>query len=170
MRINCDLVAMRIVKLILLTADCWRLTACSLCELKRRNMNIKTIKADLRQLKKTIHIIEALKRSQARYTDRIDTLSKFVQTPKIKEQIETTKKVMSLLKIEDYIKEANELEKKYISAINKLEPLEKTIIIESFLNGKPYWKIGNELGYEEETIRKKIAKILRKIASCLTSG
>ena len=128
-------------------------------------MNIKTIKNDLKQLKKTIHIIEALTQSKERYLKRIETLSSFIQTDKIKEQIETTKKVMSLLKIEDYIKEANELERKYMSAINKLEPLEKTIIIESFLNGKPYWKIGNALGYEEETIRKKIAKILKKIAS-----
>ena len=131
-------------------------------------MNIKEIKSDLRQLKKTIHIIEALKRSQARYTERIDTLSKFVQTPKIKEQIEATKKVMSLLKIEEYIKEANELESKYIPIINNLEPIEKTIIMESFFDGKPYWKIGLDLGYEEETVRKKIDRILRKMCNDLS--
>ena len=129
-------------------------------------MNIKEIKKDLRQLKKTIHIIDALKRSQARYTDRIETLSKFQQTPKIKQQIETTKKVMSLLRIEDYIKEANEIESKYMDAINSLEPIERTIIIESFLNGKPYWKIVQDLGYEEETVRKKVNRILRKIVQC----
>ena len=130
-------------------------------------MNIKTIKSDLRQLKKTIHIIEALKRSQARYTERIDTLSKFVQTPKIKEQIEATKKVMSLMQIEEYIKEANELESKYIPIINNLEPIEKTIIMESFFDGKPYWKVGNMISYCEDTVRKKANKIMRKMVNMM---
>ena len=168
MHANCIIVALRIVKLISLTANCWRLTACSLCELKRRNMNIKEIKSDLRQLKKTIHIIEALNQSRERYLKRIEVLSGFVQTDKIKEQINTIKKVMDLMHIEDYIKEATEIECKYMSSIDKLSPLDRTIIVESFLNGKPYWKIGLDLGYEEETVRKKIDRILRKMCNDLS--
>lgn len=133
-------------------------------------MNVKTIKNDLRQLKKTIHIIDAMKETQERYLKRIETLSKISQTEQIKDQIKTTQKVLSLMDIDTYIKDATEIEKKYMTVINKLEPLEKTIIIESFINGKPYWKIGIELSYAEETIRKKIDKILRKMVGMFNKG
>ena len=130
-------------------------------------MNVKTIKSDLRKLKKTIHILDALKETQERYIKRIETLSKFVQTDKIKEQIETTKTVMNLMDIDYYIKEANEIESKYMSTINKLEPMEKLIIVECFINGKPYWKVGMELCYCEDTIRKKAEKIIRKMVNMM---
>ena len=126
-------------------------------------MNIKELKTDLRQLKKTIHIIDALTESKARYLKRIEVLSSFAQTEKIKEQIETTKKVMSLMKLDEYIKEANEIEAKYAKALNMLDSTERAIIIEAFINGKPYWKIGNDFGYSEDSIRKKTDKILRKM-------
>lgn len=133
-------------------------------------MNIKTIKNDLRQLKKTIHIIDTMKETQERYLKRIETLSKFPQTAQIKDQIKTTQKVLNLLDIDTYIKEATEIEKKYMAVINRLDPIEKTIIIESFINGKPYWKIGMELSYAEETIRKKVDKILRKMVGMFNKG
>ncbi len=128
-------------------------------------MNVATIKKELRQLRKTIHIVEALKETQERYIKRIEALSRLVQTDKIKEQIETTKKVMSLMNIAQYVEEATELEKKYMTAINRLEPMEKAIILESFINSKPYWKIGLQFGYSEEGVRKKIDAIIRKLLS-----
>ena len=133
-------------------------------------MNVKTIKNDLRQLKKTVHIIDAMKDTQQRYLKRIETLSKFVQTEQIKDQINTTKKLLNLMDIDTYIKDAIEIEQKYMSVINKLEPIEKTIIIESFINGKPYWKIGMDLFYSEETVRKKVDKILRKMVGMFNKG
>lgn len=126
-------------------------------------MNVATIKKDLRQLKKTIHIIEAQREAQERYEKRIEALSRLAPTEKIKEQIETTRKIMSLMDVDRYIDEASQLEEKYIGAINTLDPIEKTIITESFLNGKPYWKIGLSLGYSEEGVRKKIDKIMRQL-------
>lgn len=134
---------------------------------KGDKMNLTTIKSDLRQLKKTIHIIEALENAQERYIKRIETLSRLVQTEKIKEQIESTKRVMSLMNIETYIKEANQLESKYMCAINKLEPIERTIILDCFINGLPHWQIGLNLGYTQESVRKKIDKILRKLLKLL---
>ncbi len=130
-------------------------------------MNINTIKKDLRQLKKTIHIIEALKNAQKRYIQRIEALSRLVQTDRIKEQIESTQKVMGLMNIDAYIKEANEIEGKYMYAINQLEPIERAIILDCFVNGLPYWKVGLNLGYTEEGLRKKTDKILRKLVKLI---
>lgn len=130
-------------------------------------MNINTVKRDLRQLRKTLHIIEALKMSQHRYLQRIEALSRLVQTDKIKEQISTTKKVMSLMKLEDYVKDATEIESKYMSAINQLDPLDRVIILDNLVNGLPYWKIGLNLGYSEDGIKKRVNKAVRKLASIM---
>lgn len=130
-------------------------------------MNINTVKRDLRQLRKTLHIIEALKMSQHRYLQRIEALSRLVQTDKIKEQISTTKKVMSLMKLEDYVKDATEIESKYMSAINQLDPLDRVIILDNLVNGLPYWKIGLNLGYSEDGIKKRVNKAVRKLATMM---
>ena len=130
-------------------------------------MNINTVKNDLRQLRKTLHIIEALKMSQERYIQRIEALSRLVQTDKIKEQINTTKKVMSLMRLEDYVKDATEIEAKYMASINQLDPLDRVIILDNLVNGLPYWKIGLNLGYSEDGIKKRINKAVRKLASMM---
>ncbi|MBO5440852.1 MAG: sigma-70 family RNA polymerase sigma factor [Clostridia bacterium] len=130
-------------------------------------MNINTIKKDLRQLKKTIHIIEALKCVQERYQQRIETLSRLALTDKVKEQIRTTKRIMGLMSIEEYIKEATEIEAKYMSAINQLDPLDKAIVLDNLVNGIPYWKIGLKLGYTEDGIKKRINKAIRKLSSIM---
>ena len=131
-------------------------------------MNINTVKNDLRQLKKTIHIIESLKKAQQRYIQRIEALSRLVQTDKIKEQISTTKKVMSLMNIEEYVKDATEIESKYMSYISQLDPIDKVIILDNLVNGIPYWKIGLKLGYSEDGIKKRASKAIRHLASMVS--
>lgn len=133
-------------------------------------MNIATLKKDLRQLKKTIHIIEALKNAQERYLKRIQSLENLVQTDRIKEQIETTKKIMSLMNLDLYIKEASEIEERYMQYINQLEPIDKAIILDNLVNGLPYWKIGMKLGYSEDGIRKKVDKIARQLVTLINKN
>lgn len=130
-------------------------------------MNINTVKNDLRQLRKTIHIIESLKMVQERYIQRIEALSRLVQTDKIKEQIATTKRVMSLMNLEEYVKDATEIESKYMSSLNQLDPVDRAIILDNLVNGLPYWKIGLKLGYSEDGIKKRINKAVRKLASMM---
>lgn len=130
-------------------------------------MNINTVKNDLRQLRKTIHIIESLKMVQERYIQRIEALSRLVQTDKIKEQIATTKRVMSLMNLEEYVKDATEIESKYMSSLNQLDPVDRAIILDNLVNGLPYWKIGLKLGYSEDGIKKRINKAVRKLATMM---
>ena len=130
-------------------------------------MNKSKLKEELRQLKKTVHIIETLKGVQERYIKRIDALSKLTQTSRIQDQIKTTKKVLSMLKIDEYVEEAHALEEKYMSYINELEPVEKALMLETLINGNPYWKIAMNYGYTEESLRKKIDKNLRKLAASI---
>ena len=68
------------------------------------------------------------------------------------------------MSIDEYVEEAEKLEKKYMEAICSLDPIDKTIMLESLINGEPYWKIGLKLGYTEEAVRKRKDRIIRKMA------
>ena len=56
-----------------------------------------------------------------------------------------------------------ELETKLYDNFYDLTEEEQYIVLESYMSGKPAWKIGNELGYSEITIKRKRGKILKKI-------
>lgn len=61
------------------------------------------------------------------------------------------------------IKQSIEKKDKYFEAIAHLESVNKTIIIDSVINGVTYWKIGNKLGYSDETIKKRVNKSIKQI-------
>lgn len=56
-----------------------------------------------------------------------------------------------------------DLETKLYDNFYDLNEEEQYIILESYMSGKPAWKLGNELGYSEITIKRKRGKILKKI-------
>ncbi len=130
-------------------------------------MNIQAVKKELRELKSTVHIIDTLKNTQIRYNERIEALLRLPKTKRIEEQISNLKRVLSLMRLDAYIEKATALEKKYIVAINKLDNIEKTLILDTFINGISYWKIGLNLGYAEETVRKKVSRAIRKLSTLL---
>lgn len=59
------------------------------------------------------------------------------------------------------------LEDKLAAAIDTLEPLEKEIILAFYLDGKPNWKVGEELNYSEVYIRKLKRRAVEKVAKTL---
>ncbi len=126
---------------------------------------INEVKKDLRELKHHAHAIEKLKMAQNTHLARISMLERMEKTDKIKEIIECERRHIELLPISEEIERARLLEEKYIDAISTLGPIEKSIIIDTYINGIPYWKIGITLGYSEEGIRKRLAKALKEIAS-----
>ena len=125
---------------------------------------INEVKKDLRELKKHAHAIEKLQSAQSTHLARIKMLEKMEKSDRINEIIEKEKRHLTILPLAKEIESARELEEKYMNAISTLAPIEKSIIIDTYINGVPYWKIGNELGYSEEGIRKRIAKAIREIA------
>jgi len=54
-----------------------------------------------------------------------------------------------------------------MDAISKLDPLDRTIILDGYINGKPYWKIGRDIGYTERGVQKRIGAIIEKLAKML---
>ena len=89
------------------------------------------------------------------------------QTESVKADITKIQDIISKLDIENYIKRATEIECKYWEAINSLPPLDKTIILDGYINGTPYWKLVNKLNYSEDAIKKRIPKIIENIAEAI---
>ena len=129
--------------------------------------NIETVRKDLKSLKQKTHLIENLRKTQMTHIMRIEMLKKMTKTTEVCECIEREERLLSLLKAEPYIKEAELLEEKYMSAINLLDPIDKIIILDAFVNGTPYWRVGVSVGYSEEGVRKRVSKIIHRLAcSC----
>ena len=87
-----------------------------------------------------------------------------------KENIEEAQKIrknLASLRIDDIIKEATTLESLYMEAISKLEPLDRTTILDGYINGKAYWKIGRDIGYTEVGIQKRVNKIIEILANLI---
>ncbi len=125
------------------------------------------IKNDLRKLRKLTHSIEVSIDFETRHKKRLEHLRSLNRTQEITEDIAKVENVLKTLNIAKYIKRATELEIKYMSAIEKLEPLDKTIILDGYINGKAYWKIGRDIGYTERGIQSRINKIIEQLAKSM---
>ena len=125
------------------------------------------IKRDLRLLRKITHSIEVSLTVEKRHKERLEVLQKQQQTEEVKQNIADIEAVLATLDTAKYIQRATELESRYIEAINKLDPLDKTIILDGYINGKAYWKIGRDIGYTEVGIQKRVNKIIEILANLI---
>nr|DAI27433.1 MAG TPA: Protein of unknown function (DUF722) [Caudoviricetes sp.] len=125
------------------------------------------IKRDLRLLRKITHSIEVSLTVEKRHKERLEVLQKQQQTEEVKQNIADIEAVLATLDTAKYIQRATELESRYIEAINRLDPLDKTIILDGYVNGKAYWKIGRDIGYTEVGIQKRVNKIIEILAKIL---
>lgn len=129
-----------------------------------RAEKIEKVKEDLRRLNKLSHSIEVSLTVKERHEKRRELLLKEEQSAETVAEISKIDLVLSSLHIQEYIKEASALEERYMGAISSLEPLDKTIVLDGYVNGKAYWKIGRDIGYSVSGIKKRIQKITEKIA------
>lgn len=126
--------------------------------------DILQVKSDLKNLKKAIKAIDAIMDAENKHIKRLELLKFLGQDEFTREETERTERILKTYDASKYISEANKIEEKYMGIINTLDPLDKTIILDGYINGNPYWKIGMRVGYSEEGIRKRVAKIIKLIA------
>lgn len=132
-----------------------------------KDEKIESIKRDLRQLRKVTHSIEALMTMKDKHEKRLEYLSGLPPSEAVEEE---KRKIVSLLEridIQGYIARATALEERYMAAIEKLDPLDKKILIDGYINGKAYYKIGWEIGFSTQGVQNRISIIIKKIASLL---
>ena len=130
-------------------------------------MDKAKVKSDLRELRKTTHSIAVAMECKQNHERRLEYLQSKTLSKEIADEIRKVKEVLGSLHIEENIRKATALEAAYMKAIDKLEGFDKTIIIDGYVNGKPYWKIGRDIGYTEAGIRKRVEKAIEKLASLL---
>lgn len=127
-------------------------------------MKVEEVKKDLKSLKNYTLAINKLRETQETHIMRIKMLEKMQKSEKVNSIIERERKLLSDLDIATKISEAQEIEEKYMKTILSLSPLDRSIILDAYINGQAYWKIGVAIGYSEEGVRKKISKIIKNIA------
>ena len=130
-------------------------------------IDVDIVKRDLRHLRKITHSIEVASQVKERHEKRLEVLRQGKQSPEVIDEIVKVEKVLSTLHIEENIKKATEIELRYVEAINKLEPLDKVIVLDGYINGKAYRKIGRDIGYTERGIQKRVTIIFEKLAKML---
>jgi len=74
---------------------------------------------------------------------------------------------MEKLDANGFIKQSILKKEQYFEAISHLAPINQTIIIDSVINGVTYWKIGNKLGFSDETIKKRVSRSILNIVNYL---
>ena len=128
-------------------------------------MRIEQINAELKELKHLEKCIKVRETIRDIRTRRLERLRSMEQSPEITEEISEIEDILKSLKINEYIRKANRLEKKYLGIISTLTPSEQIIMLECFVNGdKTYWQVGEQLGYSDEWVRAKVREILQKLA------
>ena len=125
------------------------------------------IKKDLHQLRKLAHSIEAYLEMEKRHRARLELLKTMPKQETDILEIGRIEKILKSINVKEHIEQATKLEEKYMKAIDKLDPLDKTIILEGYINGKAYWKLGKEIGYSTSGIQNRINVIIRQIAKNL---
>ena len=132
-----------------------------------KDEKIAKIKKDLRRLRKITHSVEVALQVKERHEKRLSYLEREKPSNENFEEAQKIRRNLSSLRIDDIIKEATTLESLYMEAISKLEPLDRTIILDGYINGKAYWKIGREIGYTEVGIQKRVNKIIEILANLI---
>jgi DNA-directed RNA polymerase specialized sigma24 family protein len=132
-----------------------------------KDEKIAKIKRDLRQLRKITHSIEVAMKVKEGREKRLEVLRSAKPSDDTVCEIQKIEHTISSLHIEESIKRSTALETLYMDAINNLDPLDKTIILDAYINGKAYWKIGRDIGYTEIGVQKRIKRILENLASMI---
>lgn len=125
---------------------------------------INKVKKDLRAMKKSAHAIERLIEIQGAHFKRIDALNRLPLGDEQKALIKCEMELISHLGVEKEIEKSVEIEKKYTAAMECLSLEDRAMLLDCYVSGKPYWKIGMEYGFSEEGARKHIGAIIKKIA------
>ena len=130
-------------------------------------LEIERVKKDLRELKKTTYTINALTRTKEGFQKRLREINKLLRK-KHQRETQAIYEILEKLDIEGYIERARATINKYTSAFESLSPIDQAIVIDYYINGEPAWKIGMDIGFSEDGIRKRLGKIIKEIAKSVS--
>ena len=127
----------------------------------------KRVKEELRQLRVLNHTIRSAVQTRKMYEARLELMQRLPNERQNKDVIGRLEQLLDNLNVEREIDRASKIEAKYVKILNQLSPLDKSIITDACINGKFYWKIGQEIGYSERWVQDRVDEIIAKIVDML---
>ena len=117
------------------------------------------VRKDLREWRKQEHAIKTCLDAKARMERQVQILVDFGKL----EEAEKISQQIKMLNIDKLIETAQSKRENYIRAIEQLNNIDKTIIIDSVINGKSYLCLSRELAYSEANIKWRAKNAIKKI-------
>lgn len=130
-------------------------------------VTLEEVKRDLKSLKHLEYSIRAFGVACENLQKQYDF---YKNAGGVSEDVERLRVAIKNLKISELIKSSIAKKEKYFEAIAFLEPINRTIIVDSVINGCTYWQIGKKLGYSDEAIKKRVNKAIKQIAEFVNKG
>ena len=125
---------------------------------------INKVKRDLRALKSSSHAIERLIEAQGIHFIRIRALEALPKSERITALVEKEMEIINDLGLAKEIEKNEELQMRYMGAMSALDVTDRAIVTDCYIKGKPYYKLAMDYGFSEGGIRKKVDRLIKKIA------
>ena len=125
---------------------------------------INKVKKDLRALKSSSHAIERLIEAQGIHFVRIRALEALPKSEKTKALVQREMEIINDLGLAQEIEKNEELERQYMGAISSLDLTDRALVTDCYLKGEPYYKLAMDYGFSESGMRKRLDRLVEKIA------
>lgn len=125
---------------------------------------INKVKKDLRALKSSSHAIERLIEAQGIHFVRIRALEALPKSDKTKALVKREMEIINDLGLAQEIEKNEELERQYMGAISSLDITDRALVTDCYLKGAPYYKLAMDYGFSESGMRKRLDRLIQKIA------
>lgn len=125
------------------------------------------VREELRQLRFLNRSIDTALQVKKNHEERLLALREREQTEEIKSIIGRIEASLKIFDITEEIRKAAELEMRYMKVIERLDRLDRIILLDGYINGTPYWRVGKKIGYSERGVQRRLANIIRRIANML---
>lgn len=126
-------------------------------------MNREVLLYELRTLRNAGRKADAILEARTRHEKRLAYLNANHQEKEIAACIDR----LLALDPSSAMAAAASLEEKYLPYLLSLDAIDSTIMIESFINGKPYWKVGKKVGYSASGVQKRVGRIVSHLSKII---
>ena len=133
-------------------------------ENKVKLSKVNKVKRDLRALRSSSHAIERLIEAQGIHFVRIKALEALPKSEKIQTIIKKENEIIRCLGLAEVIEKSEEMERRYMGALSKLELNDRAIITDYYIKGAPCFQVAMDYGFSEGGLRKKLDRLISKIA------
>ncbi len=133
-------------------------------ENKVKLSKINRVRKDLRALKSSSHAIERLIEAQGIHFIRIKAIEALPKSEKTRALVEREKEIIRCLGLTEEIEKNEKIERRYLGAISSLDVTDRAIVTDYYIKGQPCYRVAMDYGFSEGGLRKKLDKLISKIA------